>query len=182
MSDPWHQLDTLLGHIWDRLAAGVADASDPFRFVALATAGTDGPEARMVGLRGADRRAGTVEVHSDLRTAKIRALWTEPRAALLFWDAATQVQIRLSVEMTLIPADRDRWAEVPPEPRLNYGTDPAPGLPVASPEIVIRTPARDRFIALSGQVRGIDAVSLAHQPHRRAAFDGPDGPGRWVAP
>ena len=181
MSDPWDDLPRLLDHLWARMAEGAADASDPFRFVALATAGAGGPEARMVGLRSADRHAGRVEVHSDIRTAKVDALRRDPRAALLFWDAGAQLQLRVSVRIDLIPADPDRWSRIPREPRLNYGTDPAPGTRVAAPEDVTRTPARDRFIALSGQVTAMDAVSLAHDPHRRAQFDG-SGRGHWVAP
>ncbi|WGH77720.1 pyridoxamine 5'-phosphate oxidase family protein [Jannaschia ovalis] len=181
MSDPWDALDTLLDHLWARLARGAADASDPFRFVALATAGAEGPEARMVGNRAADRAARRLEVHSDLRTAKVAALRRDPRATLLFWDAAAQLQLRVQLEMDLIPADPARWDRIPETPRLNYGTDPAPGTPVAAPETVTRTPDRARFVALSGRVRGMDAVSLAHDPHRRAHFAA-DGTGQWVAP
>lgn len=182
MSDPFARLDTLWLHVWERLAQGVAQSRDPFRFVTLATIGADGPEARTVGLRAADRDAGTVEVHSDLRTAKVRALRADPRAQLLFWDAATQVQIRISTRMTLMPAASDRWARIPEVARLNYGTDPAPGTPIDAPEDVTRTGDIARFIALSGRVTAIDVVSLAHDPHRRAMF-GPNGAdARWVAP
>ncbi len=180
MSDPFGQLDDLLTHVWDRLARGARVSDDPFRFVTLATIGTDGPEARTVGLRAADRDAGTVEVHSDLRTAKVRALSRDPRAALLLWDAAAQLQVRLTLTMTLLPADPARWSTVPPSSRLNYGTDPAPGDTVDAPEDVTRTPEIERFIVLSGCVRAIDVVSLSHDPHRRAVFTGTVG--HWVAP
>jgi hypothetical protein len=182
MTDPWDALDTLAAHLWARMARGAAEASHPFRFVALATCGSAGPEARMVGLRRADREAATVEVHSDLRTAKIAALRDDPRGALLFWDAATQEQLRLSVVFEILEGPADRWARVPPGARTNYGTDPAPGFAVASPRDVTRTPERARFAALPGRVLRMDAVSLAHDPHRRAVFEGPGRPGRWVAP
>ncbi|CTQ49695.1 pyridoxamine 5'-phosphate oxidase family protein [Jannaschia donghaensis] len=180
MSDPFLNLATLWSHVWDRLDRGVAQSDDPFRFVTLATVGPLGAQARTVGLRAADRDAMTVEVHSDLRTAKVRAVEHDPRGEILLWDQATQLQVRLAVHLTLIPADQARWARIPPEARLNYGTDPAPGTPVDRPEVVTRTPQRDRFVALSGQVERMDVVSLAHDPHRRAKFDGPSG--RWVAP
>lgn len=182
MSDPFARLDTLWLHVWARLAQGVAQSSDPFRFVTLATIGADGPEARTVGLRAADRDAGTVEVHSDLRTAKVRALRADPRAQLLFWDATTQVQIRVSTRMTLVSAAPDRWARIPDAARLNYGTNPVPGTVVNAPEDVTRTGDIARFIALQGHVTTIDVVSLAHEPHRRAIF-GPNGAEAcWVAP
>jgi hypothetical protein len=180
MSDPWHDLARLEDHLWARLARGAAEADDPFRLVALATTGAEGPEARMVGLRAADRGAGTVEVHSDRRTQKVHALAADPRAALLLWDGDTREQLRLTLRVSLVAADPRRWAEVPEGSRLNYGTDPAPGTAVAAPERVTRRPDVSRHVALLGVVEAMDAVSLAHDPHRRARFDA-QGP-RWVAP
>lgn len=182
MSDPWAELDALAAHLWARLARGASDKDDPFRFTALATTGADGAEARMVGLRRADRAARAVEVHSDLRTAKVAALRRDPRGALLFWDAATQEQLRLSVRFDVLEGPEDRWARVPGAARLNYGTDPAPGAAIDRPEALARTPEIARFAALPGTVLRMDAVSLAHDPHRRALFEGRGPSGRWVAP
>lgn len=173
-------LDDLLAHVWARLARGAAESSDPFRLVTLATMGAKGPEARTVGLRSAVRSRNEVEVHSDLRTGKVEALRAEPRAALLAWDPAAQLQIRIAVTMRILPADETRWSRVPGAARTNYGTDPAPGRPVERPEFVTRTPDVARFAALIGDVRSFDVVSLAHDPHRRAMFD--ETGGRWVAP
>lgn len=180
MSDPFVDLDALLAHVWRRLSEGARDAGDPFRRVALATCGADGPEARMVALRRVDRGAGEVEIHSDLRTAKVRALRADPRAAILAWDPVAELQVRLRVEVAVVAGDAARWAQVPPEARTNYGTDPAPGLPIHDPRDLGRTPALDRFAVLLCRVRSIDVVSLAHAPHRRAAFDAEGR--RWVAP
>ena len=180
MSDPFDALEMLATHLWDRMLRGAAEAEDSFRLVALATAGQQGPEARMVGLRRADRAASEVEVHSDLRTAKVASLQVDPRAALLFWDPVERLQLRLAVEMRLLFGESGRWAQVPAEARTNYGTDPAPGTAVAAPEVVTRRPDPARFVALVGRVTAMDAVSLAHEPHRRACFDGSGG--RWVAP
>ncbi|MEM7487803.1 MAG: pyridoxamine 5'-phosphate oxidase family protein [Pseudomonadota bacterium] len=180
MPDPWHDLAALEAHLWTRLIRGAADAADPFRLVAFATTGADGPEVRTVALRAADRGTATVEVHSDLRTAKVRALRDDPRAALLLWDAGTQEQLRLVLDVALVIADPARWDGIPEASRTNYGTDPAPGTPVPAPEAVTRRPDPARHVALVGQVLAMDAVSLAHTPHRRARFDS-TGP-RWIAP
>lgn len=140
MNDPWCDLTVLGGHLWARLERGARHAEDPFRFVALATSGALGPEVRTVGLRRVDAVAREVEVHSDVRTAKVAAVRLDPRAQLMLWDSVTQVQLRLSVRMVLISADEARWSRVPSAARLNYGTDPAPGLPLESPEALTRTP------------------------------------------
>ncbi len=180
MSDPFGTLADLRSHIWDRLERGVALSDDPFRFVTLATTGADGPEARIVALRAADRDAGTVEVHSDVRTAKVRALERDPRAQILLWDPEAQLQLRIAVSMEPIVADARRWALIPAAARLNYGTDPAPGTRVSDPTDVTRMPDPTRFVALRGLVRMMDVVSLAHDPHRRALFDMAEG--HWIAP
>lgn len=180
MSDPFADLRALEAHVWDRLAQGARDADDPFRFVTLATLGADGPEARIVGLRRADRALREIEVHTDLRTAKVAALARDPRAALLLWDAGAQVQLRLSLDMRVVAADPTRWARVPAASRPNYGTDPAPGTSIGAPEDLARTPDIARFAALVGLVRRIDMLSLAHDPHRRAVFEGDTA--QWVAP
>ncbi|WP_299814092.1 pyridoxamine 5'-phosphate oxidase family protein [uncultured Jannaschia sp.] len=180
MSDPFHDLGALHAHVWDRLAQGAAEAGDPFHVAMLATSGAEGPEARMVGFRRAERGTAEVEVQSDIRTAKVRATERDPRAALLFWDPEAQVQIRLSIEMRLVASDPERWRALPDAARLNYGTDPAPGTPVHTPEAVTRTSDPARHVALVGSVCRIDALSLAHDPHRRAIFEA--GAARWVAP
>lgn len=180
MSDPFADLGSLEAHVWDRLVEAARDPDDPFRCVALATQGADGPEARIVGLRRADRALAEVEVHSDLRTAKVSALERDSRAALLLWDADARVQLRLALDMRVVRADPERWGRVPRSARLNYGTDPAPGTPIAAPEVLRRTSEMARFVALVGCVRRIDMLSLAHNPHRRAVFDAQAA--RWVAP
>ena len=176
----WDALGPLEAHLWRRLARAAREASDPWRLVALATAGPGGPAARTVALRAADRAAGTVEIHTDARTPKVAALHADPRAEVLLWDDGTQEQLRLSVTIAVIEADPERWADVPEPARTNYGTTPAPGTPVAAPDGYRRDADRSRFAALVGRVVAIDAVCLAADPHRRAAWR--DGTWRWVAP
>ena len=176
----WDDLAALERHLWDRLARAAGDGADAWRHVALATAGPDGPEARTVALRAADRAAGTVEVHSDARTPKVAQIGADPRAQLLLWDETTGEQLRVSVRMEVARADPARWAAVPAEARGNYGTEPAPGTPIDGPDDFRREPARAKHAALVGRVTAMDAVMLATDPHRRARLEG--GRWRWVAP
>ena len=181
MSDGWSDHAALERHLWDRLARAVAEADDPWRFVTLATMAGTGPQARTVGLRGADRDARTVEIHTDARTPKVDELRADPRAQILLWDAATQEQVRLSVTVTPVFADADRWARVPEGSRGNYGTDPQPGTPIPGAAAYGRAGDPARFAALVGRVARMDAVLLASDPHRRAVWT--DGAGwAWVAP
>ncbi len=166
-------LEAALDGIWDRLARA--------REVALATCGADGPEARTVVLRRADRAAGRVEMASDARAAKVAALRADPRAAVLLWDPGEALQIRLSLHVRIVVGDAGRWAAMPEAARWNYGAVPPPGTPVPGPDDWERPSAREGFAALIGEVRGIDAVLLAEAGHRRAAW-GAGGAGRWLSP
>lgn len=61
----------------------------------LATAGADGaPDARTVLLKGADARG--FAFYTDYRSAKARALDANPRAALVFWWAELERQVRVA--------------------------------------------------------------------------------------
>ena len=181
MHDDWASLPALERHLWDRLDRSVQDADDPWRLVTLATVGASGPQARTVALRGADRRGGTVEMHTDARTPKVAELRAAPRAQVMLWDGATQEQLRLSVRVEIVEADPDRWEKVPDGARGNYGTEPVPGTPISGPEDYVRAGAASKFAALVGRVEAMDAVLLASDPHRRAMWDGAEG-WRWTAP
>lgn len=176
----WASHPALEAHLWTRLDRAARHRDDPWRFVALATIGVDGPEVRTVGLRAADRSAATIEIHTDARTPKVDQLRAEGRAQLLFWDARTQEQLRLALDVRILDAPLSRWEDVPASARTNYGTTPAPGTPLTHPEAYTRDPSPNRFAALVGRVYRMDAVLLSSDPHRRAvrADDG----WRWVAP
>jgi pyridoxamine 5'-phosphate oxidase len=63
--------------------------------VILATAGADGaPDARTVLLKGADARG--FSFYTDYRSAKARELDANPRAALVFWWAELERQVRVT--------------------------------------------------------------------------------------
>ena len=46
-------------------------------------------------LRATDQRAGSLDIHTDLRSVKVTDLRATPFAALHVWDAAGHLQIRL---------------------------------------------------------------------------------------
>jgi hypothetical protein len=179
MSD-WDSFRSLETYLWHRLSVAVGNAADPWRYPALATIGALGPQARVVGLRGADQDLARVEVHTDSRTPKVTELQDDPRAQLLFWHPDHQEQLRLSVRFDVREGEEEKWARIPEEAQGNYGTTPAPGRPISGPDDYCREPSIDRFTVLSGEVISIDAVNLRTTPHRRAQWF--NGTWAWVAP
>jgi pyridoxamine 5'-phosphate oxidase len=101
---PWaSDLAGLHSEVWLRLTRGVHDRHAPARHPTLATVSPDGrPQARTVVLRAADKAAGTLDIHTDLRSAKVADLRATPFAALHVWDAAAHLQLRLEAQFTLL--------------------------------------------------------------------------------
>lgn len=170
---------------WDLLIRGVHDKRAPARHPTIATVAEDGrPEMRTVVLRGADRTAATVEVHSDTRTAKVRELVAHPHAALHVWSARHHLQLRLALRVEILTGEAiaDRWEKVPPGARVAYGTEPAPGSPIDTSLDYAKPADPARFAALVGHVTEIDVLHLG-QDHRRALFAAQtDWRGTWLAP
>jgi pyridoxamine 5'-phosphate oxidase len=158
------------------------------RFVRHPTLGTvspDGwPEARTVVLRAADPVACTLDIHTDLRSAKVAALRHSPRAVLHIWDASAHMQSRIEVEVVILTGGQVAgiWARVPDLSRQSYGTTPAPGTPIADALAYEKIPDPASFAVLRCTVRAIDAVHLGSH-HRRARFTLAEGwAGQWLAP
>jgi hypothetical protein len=165
---------------WDILEAGPADRAAPARHIVLATTGETGPEARLLVLRAADRRAGTLTLHTDAATAKARHLARDPRAALLVWDPGARLQIRLRARVALRPGTPAEWRAVP-DPGL-YGGAPPPGTPIPAPGAHAAAPDPSRFMILTATVEEVETLRLG-TPHARARFARSDGfAGTWLAP
>ena len=185
-SEIWAQsLETLLDAAWARLVRGVRDKRAAARQVTLSTLGANGwPQARTVVLRGADKDAGQLEVHTDLRSAKVAELRAEPRAMLHVWDARVHLQIRAELRAEILTGAQvaARWDRVPDGSRMAYGSAPAPGQPIAQALEYTKEPNAQDFAVVQLQVQAFDLVHLGTN-HRRARFERADGwAGAWLAP
>lgn len=177
MSD--RTLEATLDAVWTQIARGVTDRTAPARQLVLATVGERGAEARMVVLRGADRAARTLEIHTDAASAKVAELKANPKATLLIWDQLTDLQIRIRVNVTVKIGEPYSWARVPTAARDVYGGAPTPGQPIDDPTDFSPSPDVTRFAVLTCQIREIETLELA-SPHRRARFR--DATQGWIAP
>lgn len=183
---PWAS-DLLQLHceIWKRLMRGVHDRHAPARHPTLATATPEGiPKARTVVLRAADKEAGTLDIHTDLRSAKIGELRSTPFAALHVWDTSAHLQIRVEAQVRILSGEEvaETWETVPAPSRLSYGNTPAPGQPIANALDYTRAVDADAFGVLRLEVDAVDALHLG-QHHRRARFDRRNHwTGNWLVP
>ncbi len=183
---PWAcDLSPLYAEAWTRLTRGVHDRHAPARHPTLATVTAEGrPKARTVVLRAADKSAGTLDIHTDLRSAKVADLRATPFAALHVWDASAHLQLRIDAQVTLLIGDDVAaiWKAVPAASRLSYGITPAPGQPIAQALDYTKVPDAGSFVVLRLQISTVDVLHLG-QNHRRARFDRRnEWAGEWLAP
>ena len=185
MSEWFTTLDGMLARMWDTLSAGLGDAAHPARQPTLATVSTEGwPEARTVVLRGADKVASIVTIHTDLHSGKIASLRTTPRAALHIWDPEQALQIRLQAEVTIQsgPDLLPLWQSIPDHAQQSYGVTPPPGHPIATALDYVKQPDPATFAVLHCAVTHIDLVHLGVD-HRRAGFSRDrHWAGQWLSP
>lgn len=180
MIDLSHQLDLS----WDLLTSASESRETERRLCTLATTGPDGPEARTVVLRSAERHLARVLVYTDLRSDKIAHLTADPRASICYWDAESALQIRLrcNVEIETGAAAEPFWLGLNDKARLSYG-GPGPGRKITTPVARPSKGERSAFAALLMNVVEMDVVWLGPEIHTRSLFRASDRwSGEWQSP
>ena len=135
-------------------------------------------------LCAADKGTGTLDIHTDLHSAKVAGLRRTPFAALHVWDAAARLQMRLEATATILtgPDAAVVWAGVPDASRQSYSILPRPGQPITEALDYAKRPDPAIFAVVRLTVQTIDALHLGPH-HRRARFDRNAGwDGIWLAP
>lgn len=178
-SDP--ALGAVLEAIWRKLACAAQDRRAGWRHPALASVDASGaPRVRTLVLRGADRAAPALLLHTDARSAKAAEIARDPRVALLFWDQAARLQLRIEGEAALA-ADPAMFAALPPLARSVYAVDPAPGTPIAAPETLGAADPAVAFRVVRVVPRQMEWLDIAGA-HRRARFELASGRAGWLVP
>jgi len=121
--------------IWSAMRSGAEDPHSPFHWPVLATVATDAarltePAQRMVVLREADRRAGSLQCRTDRRSDKVAQIQTRPIASWYFYDRDEMVQIAMSGDARLHIDDavaRMAWEDMPTRQRMVYCIQHPPG-------------------------------------------------------
>ncbi|MGF1456227.1 MAG: pyridoxamine 5'-phosphate oxidase family protein [Alphaproteobacteria bacterium] len=190
-------LAALFGLAWGRMTAAPDQRNAAFRTPVLSTvsaAGDGAPDARMVVLRRVDRPRHRLEIHTDDRAGKVADLEKDPRAALLFWDARHQFQVRAGGHAAFVtdPLAIDAvWEGLSDVQRSAYRLPFTPGAPMASKQASksAAKPAADagperHFQIIAIEIDRLDCLSLDRDGHERARFtrSDEDWSGTWTAP
>lgn len=186
-SDDEPRLTAVLGDCWSMLEEAVANRDHGFRTPMVATSSSDfGPNLRTVVLRDAAREELRLRFHTDARSRKFAELLSDPRIAMVFYDAGENTQIRVQATTRVHHGDthaRALWDEVGLLSRRCYLQSGPPGLPWAwptsglPPELERGPPSREEsergfvnFAVVECRVSRMDWLYLSFAGHRRASF------------
>jgi len=168
------------------LRRGALDPKHPFRFLTLATAGTNFPQVRTVVLR---ELTSSVEflVYTDYRTAKVQDLVKIPRVSLLFYHPKKQVQVRVKALATLHVADElaeEHWKRVSEKRQSEYKSELDPGARIEKPELGWETQDDNAYFSvLKFSPLSIEVLQLGKEGHLRIQFELTSGwQGNWLVP
>jgi general stress protein 26 len=190
--------DGLAEAAWGRLQQAGDDPDHPMRTLVLATVSRDGgPEARVMVLRGADRRLGKLWFYSDRRSEKIEHLRRQARVTAVTYDPETGVQLRArgtaGVHESGSLADQ-HWSQVGMAVRALYASPDAPGRPLRQPDPRLmgvkrsidaggEAAARSNFAVIEITVDAIEWLQVVQGEQRRAImFAGTDWAVQALAP
>ena len=179
-----------LAVIWQTLLyemhRGALDPKHPFRYLSLATAGTQFPQIRTVVLR---QFTADLEflAYTDVRSSKVQELLEVPRVSLLFYHPKKQVQVRVQALATIHVEDelaQAQWKRVSEKRRSEYQSKLGPGTRIAAPEAGWESSSNhSHFSVLKFSPISLEVLQLAREGHLRIQFDLASGwQGSWLVP
>ncbi len=159
------------------IEAGATDPHSPFHTLTLGTVGQSGPRLRSVILRGFDRDALRLEIHTDARSPKVAELEAEPAVELLVWDAQSRRQLRLSGLARLHDEGarvETAWQALGEHSRATYRVGAAPSTPLGEaeqpPPDQDEAAARAAFLVIEVTLSAVEYLRLSPEGNRRALF------------
>ena len=181
-----HEPQDIRQQIWKELGRASVDRHHAWRTPVLATVDCDGlPNARTVVLRKVDTNQQTLCFYTDARSAKVSELTKEPKAALTFWSARLNWQLRVKVAISVAtegPELQALWQRIQQSATAaDYMATEAPGTERPAGFSIAQTLSGDHhFALLNAQVLQMDWLELCHGAHRRARLSADTW--QWLVP
>ncbi len=177
--------NVLADEVWRRLNDAADSTDHPMRVFVLATTGADGaPDARLMVLRGADRRTGRIWFHTDRRSDKVEHVRRHPGVCAVAWDHRSGVQVRLRGAAAVHeddPVATRHWEQINAATRALYASPDVPGAPLRQPDprlMCLRhaldagteAAARANFAVIEVAMRTIEWLQVLDDSQRRAVL------------
>ena len=186
-NDFYDDLGGALERSWRVLEEAIDDPSSPVRTPVLISVSSDGlAQGRTVVLRGINRQQRQLQIYTDVRSAKVAQLRTQPTCTLVAYQPNPMMQLRLGADATVNHNNaitHEAWAVMPGPNRCNYLTDPDPGSvsvqatdgrPVINAESMPTHAeneiAYSHFAVIVFTINQLEWLYLPRRGHRRARF------------
>ena len=186
-NDFYDDLSGVLERSWRLLKQAINDSTSPARTPVLISVSADGlAQGRTVVLRTFNRQQRQVTIYTDVRSAKVAQLRTQPACTLVAYQPNPMIQLRLSTNAIVNHNNeitQEAWAVMPGPNRCNYLTDPDPGSisvkatdgrPVinakSAPTNDENKIAYSHFSVIVFTINELEWLYLPRRGHRRAQF------------
>jgi pyridoxamine 5'-phosphate oxidase len=148
-----------------------------FHLMSIATVGLSGlPQLRTVVMREADKTAGTIAFHTDVRSPKWAELSANPVTSLLWYDPATRIQLRAMGTAQLHNQNDiclQRWQRSRRDSRACYAGPLGSTVPTDAPPPAPTDPELGwpNFGVVVIQLTELEWLHLVHTGHQRLRFE-----------
>ena len=183
----YNNKDLILDKIWALLSKGVTDREEDFRLPVVVTNSKQGPDARIVVLRGAYPDRNVLRFHTDIRSEKIESLKNNKQIYFLFYNKEEKIQVRATGTATIHYKDEttaESWKKIQSMSRKCYLATTAPGTKSDNPTSGIpeqyngKTVPIDEtelgyehFAIIESTIHSFEWLYLASKGHRRAKIE-----------
>ena len=173
--------------IWELLTQAVTSRTSNFRTPVFICGNLEDIDGRVVVLRKADQQNSFVQFHSDLRSAKIPKVKSNPNCALLFYDKEEKIQVRIKSTCTIHKNDdvtKEAWSKTQHISRKCYLVKDGPGTLSETPTSGLEKKydsfdytkeesenGYKNFCVVRCKIKSIEWLYLAAKGHRRGIFN-----------
>ena len=171
-----------LNKIFEQLTEATRDKAHPYRLCTLGTVGLD----RMARLRTVVLREvlpnRDLLVFTDRRSKKVTHLKENNMVGMLFYDAASKVQVKVEGAAKIVRDGSDLqqyWSQIGEENRKDYTSSIPPGSIVSHPDEVEYLKDKDYFCAIQITPYKMEYLELQPEHHIKLRFSKKEG--SWVS-
>jgi len=184
--DYYNDLDKVYLKVWDLLDLGLKKRDAPFHIPTFVCGSNNQFDARVVVMRGIDKKDKKIWFHSDIRSNKIKVLKNNSQASLLFYDKTEKIQLRIGGNAKIQFQNnmtKKSWKNTAHMSRQCYLGDKAPGSNAIEPtsgltsnvdnykySIEESESGYEHFCLVETFITSIEWLYLAAKGHRRAYF------------
>ena len=196
----YNNKDLILDEIWALLSKGVTDRKEDFRLPVVVLNSKQGPNARIVVLRGAFQDRNVLRFHTDIRSEKIRFIKNNNQIYFLFYNKEKKIQVRATGTANILcnnDVTKEVWERTQIISRKCYLATNAPG--TASEDPTSGMPKQydgknipkevsengyENFSIVESKINSFEWLYLASKGHRRAKIELTEtgSKAHWVTP